>query len=455
MIFVQTFLAFIVAIGLLVAVHEWGHFYAARLCGVRVLRFSIGFGPRLMGWTSPRTGTDFVLSAVPLGGYVKMLDGREGPVLEAHASEAFDRQSLRRRSFIVVAGPLANLLLAIGLYSLVNWQPVSLASPVLPTPVSYSLADQAGWVGGERVLAVGLTENQLNPIATFEEFRWWLTTASLERKVLYIKSSDSGSSEPLHERVRALDLSAMEVGATDAGLFQKVGWLAPFSKPVMGEMNDDGRAKDAGLMVGDTVLFVDGKAIRDAYQLRALIRQSPDLLMSWRVMRGDRELTIAITPRADKQGERVVGRVGAFIGGAPEAVSVQYGLIEGLRRAIEKTWDISRMSLVAMGQMLTGQVSLRNLNGPLAIADYAGKSASMGLMQFLNFLALISISLGILNLLPLPVLDGGHLMYYLCEGLIGRPVPEKWWELLQRAGVALLLVMMSIAFYNDVLHILG
>ncbi|WP_296508659.1 RIP metalloprotease RseP [Rhodoferax sp.] len=449
----QTVLAFLVAIGLLVAVHEWGHYIVARLCGVKVLRFSIGFGPRLWGRTSKTTGTEFVISLVPLGGYVKMLDGREGTVRPEESHLAFDQQPLHRRSAIVAAGPLVNLLFAVLLYSVVNWQSTTAAVAVLPSPVLGSMASSNGWTGGERIVKAGYTEASLEPVQTFEEFRWWLTTAALKQKVLLLEVIDDEAGG--RTLVRSLDFSREVTHAVDATLFQRIGWLSPFSKAEIGEVSAGSRAASAGLLPGDLVTDVDSIPVKDAYALRAAIRMSAERPMNWQLKRGSRDIQLTVTPAAESKNGVVLGRIGAYVGGVPEMVSVRYGLLEGFKRALVKTWDIARMSLVTMAQMVTGEVSLKNLNGPIAIADYAGKSAALGLIQFVSFLALISISLGVLNLLPLPVLDGGHLMYYLWEAVTGRPVPARWWEHMQRVGITLLLAMMVIAFYNDIQQILG
>jgi regulator of sigma E protease len=450
----QTVLAFLIAIGLLVAVHEWGHYAVARACGVRVLRFSIGFGPVIWSRVGKRNGTEFALGLVPLGGYVKMLDEREAPVNPDEMHLAFNTQSLGKRSAIVAAGPLVNLLFAVLLYAILNWQPTPSPAPVLPVPVAGSIAASAGFSGGERVSRVGTSSDTLVPIRTFDELRWWLTKAALGSYPLWIEvvGNQSRTAAPI---LRSIDLSALVSNAADKALFQRIGWIAPFSEPVLGELSPGGRAAAAGLFQGDRVTSVSGQTILEASELRGLIRGAPEKEMEWVVMRNGQELRLQVRPASEFANGTSVGRVGAVVGAIPEMTLVGFSFYEGLVRALEKTGDVAWMSLKTMGQMVVGQVSLSNLNGPLAIADYAGRSASLGVASFIGFLALVSISLGVLNLLPLPVLDGGHLMYYLWEALTGKPVPEKWWEQLQRIGVALLLVMMCIAMYNDIQQFLG
>jgi regulator of sigma E protease len=454
----MTVLAFVVALGLLIAVHEYGHYRMAVACGVKVLRFSIGFGKPLLRWSSPSSGTEFVVALLPLGGYVRMLDERESPVPVAQRHLAFNNQPLRSRAAIVAAGPLANLMLAVLLYAVVSWVGVDEPRPVLSSPVAASLAERAGLRGGEWVLQVASDGDSPADVESFDDLRWQITRAALSQQdiQLWVADGPQGIAREL-----TLPLSDLGVTDADAALFQKVGIVAPWSAPVMGEVLSGGAAEEAGLRAGDLVKSVDGVAVSDSQFLRQMIRQAVDdtsgkvSAQRWTLIRDGRALQVTVTPRALRSGDGWTGRIGAYVGAAPEMVLVRAGVLDGLWKGVVRTWEVSELTLGMMFKMLVGEASIRNLSGPLTIADYAGKSASLGLTSYLLFLALISVSLGVLNLLPLPVLDGGHLMYYLWEAVTGKPVSEPWAQRLQRGGVAVLFALMSIALFNDISRLFG
>jgi regulator of sigma E protease len=456
-----TVLAFLFAIAILIAVHEWGHYAVAVACRVKVLRFSIGFGPTLWSWTSPRSGTEFAVSALPLGGYVKMLDEREGPVPLNERHLAFNTQPLKSRAAIVAAGPIANLALAVVLYSLVHWIGIQQWDAVLARPLDDSVAMRAGFQGGERVVSVGTDPAQLEDIRSYDDFRWWLTESALGGRDLYVGFLPRGISPEggMAAQVRALPLAGLEVQEANADLFRTIGWQGPYSPPRLGAVYSGGAAALAGLQADDMILQVNSQPVVDSAQLRELIRASaiagPAQPQRWLLDRDGRQIELSVTPSRIASGNGFIGRINAMVGGVPESSWVRYGPLDGMAHAFSKTWDVSALTLSMMGKIVLGQASVKNLSGPLTIADYAGKSASLGWQQYLVFLALISISLGVLNLLPIPVLDGGHLMYYLWEFATGKPVTELWLGYFQRAGVAVLLVMMSIAVFNDVVHLLN
>ena len=450
-----TILAFIVTLAILIVVHEYGHYKVARLCGVKVLRFSIGFGRTL--WRRQHGDTEFVVAALPLGGYVKMLDEREEAVPPGELDQAFNRKSLRQRTAIVAAGPAANLLLAALLYAAQNWIGVEEPKAVLSAPVAGSLAERAGLRSGDWVQRWSRDGDDAQDVRSMTDLRWQIMQAALDGERLRLDVSD-GAGRGTRQLTLALD-SAEKRDVDGKFLTQVVGLTPPFAPPVMGDPMRDGPAEKAGLKSGDLVLRVDGQSIGDAHQLRTRIRRlaadGSAKPMLWAVQRAGTTLELTVQPRVMNENGQGFGRIDAVVGTMPDMVTVRTDVWEGLVRGVTLTWEQSVLTVKMFGRMLIGQASLKNISGPITIADYAGQSAERGLAYYIGFLALVSVGLGVINLMPVPMLDGGHLMYYLFEAVTGRPVSDLWLERLQRGGVAIMLMMMSLALYNDVARLLG
>ncbi|TDM06381.1 MAG: RIP metalloprotease RseP [Ideonella sp. MAG2] len=453
--FFSTF-GFIVTLGLLVIVHEWGHYQVARWCGVRVLRFSVGFGSVLWRRQNHPGATEFTLSALPLGGYVRFLDSREDLVSPSERAMAFDAQPLRKRAAIVAAGPVLNLLLAVLLYTVVAWSGKKEPQAVLATPPAGSLAADAGLVAGDRVLASrSAGSDEWRDVVSFADLIQTLGQTAVEGQSLHLlvgKEDGRKRQEVLLERAHLGEGAELNLKT-----MARVGLRGGYAEPVMGNIKPGGAAQQAGLQKGDLVLAVDEQIVPDAAWLRDRIRAHIDAPapMRWAVERAGQRLTLQVSPKLAHEGETRIGKVEAYIGALPPTVVVSYGFADGLERGVARTVEMASFSLKMLGRMLVGEASLKNLSGPLSIAEGAGQSVQRGLSDYLEFLALVSLSLGVLNLLPLPLLDGGHLMYYLFEGLTGRPVSDDWLKWLQRGGALALLLMMSIALSNDLVRLFG
>ncbi len=438
--------AFVIALGVLIVVHEYGHYLVARLCNVKVLRFSVGFGRPLIK-RQGRDGTEWVIAAVPFGGYVKMLDEREAPVPAEDLPRAFNRQSVWRRTAIVAAGPLANFLFAIAVYAALFMYGLPEARPIVAAPPVGSAAAAAGLQAGDTIVSI-----DGEAVGTWQQLRWRVLKGALQGEQLRLERV----SERRHLSAATLDLRRFAGADAEGDLLGAIGLqlYRPPLAPVLGQVEAGSSAERAGLRPGDRIERINDVAIDSWSELVDAVRTSPEQALRFEILRDRHAVQITVTPESREVNGTRIGRIGAAPHVPPShlervLVRTQHGPAEAVLLAADKTFDIALFSLRMLGKMLLGEVSWKHLSGPVTIADYAGQSAQMGWISYLTFLALISISLGVLNLLPIPLLDGGHLMYYALEVIKGSPVSERVMELGQRVGLTLLLIMMAFAFYND------
>jgi regulator of sigma E protease len=442
---IEAILAFLFAIGPLIIFHELGHYLLARLCGVKVLRFSVGMGKVVWSRRFGRDQTEWAVSALPLGGYVKMLDNRDPETAAKTVDEAafeFTRKSVWKRIAIVAAGPVFNFILAIVLLAGLYTYGVPDDSTRVRRMADTTLAHTAGLRADDRIVAANG-----KPVAGWSDLRWELMQAAMDKRELVL-SVVQPEGMPFTATFPAPALAALKL----EGDFMSPLGLVPELKPAQLGPLTDGPARRAGLQEGDIIVRIDAKPARDHLDVIDMVRASGGRVMTFEVLRGGTTLDLAVTPEVDpKTGQAMIKA--ALVSG-PVKVTVAVDPLTAVAKAARKTWDTSALTLKMIGNMIVGKASLKNITGPGTIAEYAGKTARAGPIEYLSFIAFISISLGVMNLLPIPVLDGGHLLYYSLEVLTGRPLPERFVEFAQRAGVVMLVMLMSLAIFNDAVRLL-
>lgn len=434
-----TLLAFAVAIGLLVTIHELGHYWVAKRCGVHIERFSIGFG-RVLFKRTDKHGCEWAISALPLGGYVMMRSQVPEQAPEAIKQSAFESKTVGQRAAITVAGPVANLLLAVLLYALVGWVGTQEPAALLAQPPLQTAAAQAGIEAGDRVLAL-----DQKPVASWSQLRWQLLDKMHTGANIDLTLERVGGAQVT--RSLYLPPSLLEPEQDPLAL---AGLMLATPQPSVRQVIAGSAAARAGLMENDILVAIDAESIQSAKQFVEAIQARPDQTIQLTVLREEQPLTIPVQVEAhlDDKGIKT-GRVGIMLGANIEMVTVRYGPIQSIQQGLTRTVDTFWLSLKMLARMVTGDVSVKNISGPVSIADYAGQSARIGLSAYIHFLALISISIGLLNLLPIPMLDGGHLLYYAIEAVTGRPVSDEIKLVGQRIGIALLAALTMLAFFND------